>query len=239
MVQAAAMTPFYAQPLRDEIRPLTYNHYLQAYEYKRQDDYKPRFFTYFNDLQLISHRAYFMTTWLSQKLVRQGDRPEFYWVLHSERHFFTRSVGRALRRQFNIAVTIGDTPEEDVVRVGLGIVFHSADAQDRALGMQDWGDLWVAVNTDHGRFDRLFAQHLGGLGYAEVRQEQAMPIMPITAQQLLAYQPDRNDDWVFIGRRFRWGDPNDAAILNNRDRFAEVCHEIFQRIRAAGYAPGL
>jgi hypothetical protein len=105
--------------------------------------------------------------------------------------------------------------------------------------MQDWSDFWVAVNRDPGRFDRLFAQHLGGLGYAEAAQGGRMPVMPITAQRVLAYQPNPRDDWLFVGRQFRWSDPHDAGILGNRDLFARACYDIFQRIRTAGYAPRL
>jgi len=238
----ATVIPFYSPAMRDEIRPLSYqNHFLQACAFTAIDAFKPRFVVYYSDLQLISHRTYFLTTWLYQALGRRGIRLEPHWILHSERHFFTRTPGRALRQQFNIGISIEDDPAEDFIRGGLGVVFHEKDAVPNGpgLGMRDWGDLWVAIDQDHGRFDRLFTQHLGGLGYAEAAQWQRMPVLPVTAQRILAYQPNPRDDWLFIGRQFRRSDPHDAAILGNRDLFAQACLDIFRRIRAAGYAPGL
>jgi hypothetical protein len=115
--------PFFTLAMRGQIRSLTYqNHFLQACAFTAIDAFKPRFVVYYSDLQCISHGTYFATTWLYQQLARRGIRLEPHWILHSERHFFTRTPGRSMRRQFNIAISIEDDPDEDTIRVGLGLV---------------------------------------------------------------------------------------------------------------------
>jgi hypothetical protein len=43
----------------------------------------------------------------------------------------------SLRMQFNIAFSIGDTPVQDMLRVGLGVVFHCANTLLRDLQASD------------------------------------------------------------------------------------------------------
>src|SRR5262249_7480677 len=181
------------------------------------------------DVDRISHETHMMATQTSTLLNSSpyNYRFEWYWILWDEHHIFTRTQYRALRSQFNIGLFVGDTPADDSVRVGLGFLLR---VDEDALGLQDWGDFWALVSENPARFDSTFNLSHGGLGYAEPEL-----LQPISAQAVLSDQPHMADDWRFYGQLFRWGNAVDREILDNRNRFIEEAHRVFQRIRGAGF----
>jgi hypothetical protein len=221
--------PFFPQRMRDEIRARTYQDFLRADAVKRDEDYKPRLVNW-RDLNLISHDTHLMATETSTFLRRRAYKMEWHWILHDEHHVYTRSEGRAFRKQWNIGLSITEDPSRDYLRVGLGFILKAKDHR----GWDDWADFYVLVQANQPAFDQLFAAHLGGLGYAEPDT-----LMPITAQRLLQHVPNTDDDWVFVGQRLSWANEADLQILNDHPQFIDTCDKVFKRIRAAGYARGL
>ena len=225
---ATVNEPFFPQHLRDEIRRLRPEDYLLAREHLSGNERKPRLVV-LRDLGRVGDEMHRMATQTSTLLNSPpyDYRFEWEWIIWDEHHIFTRTQFRALRSQLNIGLFVGETVTDDCVRVGLGFLLR---AEEDALGLQDWGDFWALVSENPRRFDETFSLERGGLGYAEPES-----LLPLSAEAVLRDQPHEADDWRFYGRLFRWGNSADDEILADRRRFVIEAHNIFQRIRDAGF----
>jgi hypothetical protein len=138
-------------------------------------------------------------------------------------HIANFSAGRAFRRQFNVGFTAGGPYRERYARIGLG--FRLARSL-KPQGADDYSDFLMKILVDRGRFDASFAA-LGG--YAEPTE---VFRGPVTAEAVLASNPDLTGDWRFFGRKLS---APEVEGLGSIDAFADACIRVFDTIAAAGY----
>jgi hypothetical protein len=151
-----------------------------------------------------------------------------------ERHVVNFPKGRAFRKQWNIAFTAGDSPDEDYVRIGIGF---RLSAHEEAPGIEEYLEFREQVRRRQAAFDQTF-QVLGNF-YEFLNLEPPGPFISESAAGalsliIIADQPPLNG-WRFFGRRLWVHDPQDQAVIGSHERLRDAVIDVCDRIQRAGF----
>jgi hypothetical protein len=151
-----------------------------------------------------------------------------------ERHVVDFPKGRAFRRQWNIAFTAGDRPDEDYVRIGIGF---RLSAHEEAPGIEEYLEFREQVSRRQAAFDQTL-QVLGNY-YEFGSIEPPGPFISESAAGalsliIIADQPPLNG-WRFFGRRLWVHDPQDQAVIGSHERLRDAVIDSCDRIQRAGF----
>jgi hypothetical protein len=151
-----------------------------------------------------------------------------------ERHVVNFPKGRAFRKQWNIAFTAGESPDEDYVRIGIGF---RLSAHEEAPGIEEYLEFREQVRHRQAAFDQTF-QALGNY-YEFLDWEPPGPSIAKSAAGalsliILADQPPL-DGWRFFGRCLWVHDPGDQAVIGSHERLRDALVDVYDRIQRAGF----
>jgi hypothetical protein len=132
--------------------------------------------------------------------------------------------------QYNLGFYAGDTPEDDLARIGIGIRFHERS------------DCLAQTWEDYYRFQQAVAAHPAQFAQAftflprsvYVEPEWLMDGYPSLAAAIQADTlPELATDgkaWRFFGVALYASDSTDVALLDDIDQFAAYAKSIFDQI---------
>ena len=110
------------------------------------------------------------------------------------RHLANFPKGRAFRKQWNIAFTAGDSPDQDYVRIGIGF---SLSTFKEATGIEEYLEFREQVRLRQAAFDQAF-QILGN--YHELDSLTSESASGALSPIIIADQPP-SDGWRLFGKR--------------------------------------
>jgi hypothetical protein len=151
-----------------------------------------------------------------------------------ERHVVNFPKGRAFRKQWNIAFTAGESPDEDYVRIGIGFRLSS---HEEAPGIEEYLEFREQVRRRQAVFDQTF-QAFGDY-YEFLDLEPEGPYICENAPGALSTiiindEPPLNG-WRFFGKRLWFCEPESQVVISSHERLRDALVDVYDRIQRAGF----
>lgn len=153
-----------------------------------------------------------------------------------QRHIVNFPKGRAFRKQWNIAFTAGEIPEEDYVRIGIGFRLSQRESE-YMTGIEEYLEFREQARLRAETFDEVFRGLGGYYENDDMRPLGASGFAPSGAglSHIVIADSPSPECWRFFGKRLTVRDAEDLSVIRSHERLRDVLVDVFERIKRAGF----